>query len=258
MSKQDKVFLVFGSTAMVLSIFFALVTSNIQGVFASWDSANPVGTDNFAVSDDNIRNNFLAIEAGNANVAGTQNSTFWIDSDDTGFKIKNNANVCEIRDSTDAAYGDLTAANLTASGNLTTANATVSSNLTVSGTLTANSVMLSGNNALSDYFDSSTITGWTAPSGYLYTKRLGNTVFVYYSLTGTSNATTTSCTMPYNATDTEPTGMATGIASDAGASYVAALSVVTPGTQTLRFFKNMSDENTWTASGTKAVQGCLF
>jgi hypothetical protein len=50
----------------------------------------------------------------------------------------------------------------------------------------------------SDYYTSSTITGWATASGYIRYKKIGKTVFVNYKITGTSNGATAKFTLPYN------------------------------------------------------------
>ena len=54
------------------------------------------------------------------------------------------------------------------------------------------------NNGWTDYSGTSTITGMgTFTTKFIYTKRIGKTVFVNYSLAGTSSATTVTFTLPY-------------------------------------------------------------
>jgi len=51
----------------------------------------------------------------------------------------------------------------------------------------------------SSYYASSTVTGWTAAvSGHINYKKFGKLVTVDFYLTGTSNATTASFTLPYS------------------------------------------------------------
>jgi hypothetical protein len=52
--------------------------------------------------------------------------------------------------------------------------------------------------AFSDYYTSSTITGWATASGYIYYKKVGKTVFMRYRIYGTSNGPTAKFTLPYN------------------------------------------------------------
>ena len=49
-----------------------------------------------------------------------------------------------------------------------------------------------------DYFATSTKVGWAAtPTGTIYIKKIGKTVFVDVYISGTSNGTTTTFTLPY-------------------------------------------------------------
>lgn len=65
---------------------------------------------------------------------GTTGSTFHIDSDATGPKLKNNSGVLEVRNSGDTDYADLKVGNLTVAGTTTTVNSetmTVDDNVVV-------------------------------------------------------------------------------------------------------------------------------
>ena len=59
-----------------------------------------------------------------------------------------------------------------------------------------------GEGVWADYFATSTKVGWAAsPTGTIYIKKIGKTVFVHFIITGTSNATNATFTLPYiNAT----------------------------------------------------------
>jgi hypothetical protein len=60
--------------------------------------------------------------------------------------------------------------------------------------------------AWTDYFASSTITGWAAsPTGTIYYKRIGKTVVVSFYITGTSNAASAKFTLPVAAHASYPT-----------------------------------------------------
>jgi hypothetical protein len=48
-----------------------------------------------------------------------------------------------------------------------------------------------------DYSGSSTIVGWTTPTAKIRYKKIGKLVWVQYQITGTSNAGTTSFTLPF-------------------------------------------------------------
>ena len=112
-----------------------------------------------------------------------------------------------------------------------------------------------GEGVWADYGASSTLVGWAAtPTVNIWTKKIGKTVFVQFNISGTSNATGASFTVPYaskgnvvefmfrgqNSTSTFGAGMA-----DMGT------------TTTVDLYKDASAA-TWTNSGTKAMQGQFF
>lgn len=103
---------------------------------------------------------------------------------------------------------------------------------------------------------SPTRTGWTSYtfSETLY-KRIGNLVFVEFYISGTSNSTSTSITVPY--------------ASHSNGSYIIPQRVQNAGswtigyldlawnTSTVNFYTSMSSGG-WTDSGTKTIRGSFF
>jgi len=127
------------NTIKWLSLIFILVISlflnSSSVVYSAWNANRPLASDLFNASDTYIRNNFLAIEAGNANIAGTQNSTFWLDSDNTGPILYNNANTCEIRNYANSASGNLRAATGTFT-TLTSSSATITNGTFTNSTAT--------------------------------------------------------------------------------------------------------------------------
>jgi hypothetical protein len=48
-----------------------------------------------------------------------------------------------------------------------------------------------------DYFATSTKIGWVTPVGYIYTKKIGKTVFVNFELSGVSDSVITTFTVPF-------------------------------------------------------------
>ena len=113
-----------------------------------------------------------------------------------------------------------------------------------------------------DYFSSSTIVGWssyTADHYWIYTKKVGKTVFVWFHLQGTSNSTGVSFTLPYT---TVSIGIydfrfcgTLGLAYDNGTKIAVATEYsLTDNTNTVKCYTNMSNGG-WTASGTKIVSG---
>ena len=106
-----------------------------------------------------------------------------------------------------------------------------------------------------DYFGSSTIIGWVTPSGTIYYKRVGKIVFVSFTLTGTSNATTVSFTLPYTnaAGDEIFTGIFYG--ADNGAALTSpGVANLGAGSATVAAYKGMS-LLAWTNLGIKTIYG---
>ena len=114
------------------------------------------------------------------------------------------------------------------------------------------------NVAWQDYFASATIVGWTTPSGVIFYKTIGNLVFVSFYLTGTSNATTISFTLPYTnaANDEVLAGILFG--NDSGTGLTAP-GVVNLGSSSaiVICYKGMG-LTAWTNSGTKTVYGNIW
>ena len=110
-----------------------------------------------------------------------------------------------------------------------------------------------------DYFATSTITGWAAsPTGTIYTKKIGTTVFVSFAITGTSNATTGSFTLPYTSAAAPVSNLNCIRVLDGGA-WIAGGGMVLMGasTTTVDLYKQM-DGAAFTNSGTRTVQGSFF
>lgn len=110
--------------------------------------------------------------------------------------------------------------------------------------------------AWTNYFSTSTITGWSAtPTGYIYYKKIGKTVFVIFSILGTSNSTGATFTVPY-VIATVVQGITCGYTRDNGTATTTGgvISIVTNGS-TITLYKDMSGLNSWTNSGTKEIIG---
>lgn len=109
-----------------------------------------------------------------------------------------------------------------------------------------------------DYSALTTITGWSSFTvKHIYTKKIGKTVLVSYYLTGTSNATTTSFTLPYLSASGFQLFSNPAVAEDNGGTAVAGAVQLNASTQTAICYTNMST-GTWTNSGTKSVIGQFF
>lgn len=113
-----------------------------------------------------------------------------------------------------------------------------------------------GTGVLVDYSATSTITGWSSFTvKVIRYKVVGNLVFVFWDLRGTSDATTITFTLPYNST----LGMTLVVmirGRDNG-TYVAGTGVLTHTSNLIQGFSSISG-GTWTASGTKEFQGELY
>ena len=104
-----------------------------------------------------------------------------------------------------------------------------------------------------DYSTTSTITGWTSfTTKRLYYEVIGSRVFIDYDLEGTSNATTTSFTIPYTPSDV--TLNLPVYAQDSGGTFAFGVAIQSAATVNLAptAAGNMSG---WTNSGTKVVIG---
>ncbi|MDP3052476.1 MAG: LamG-like jellyroll fold domain-containing protein [bacterium] len=106
-----------------------------------------------------------------------------------------------------------------------------------------------------DYFAISTKVGWVTPVGYIWTKKIGKTVFVQYKLTGVSNSTVTSFTVPY--TISMPSNsMAFGRTYDT-ASRIAIIDITNGGGAIILLNKDM-DGSSFAATGDKYSYGQFF
>ena len=112
-----------------------------------------------------------------------------------------------------------------------------------------------GVGAWTDYKASSTITGWSATSGHIYYLRVATKLaFVYFSLAGTSNSTSTSFTLPFalsgGPSPTIPLAYCLDNSSNTADCScmisVSTLMAVKPG------------GGSWTSSGTKRIAGLFF
>jgi len=127
--------------------------------------------------------------------------------------------------------------------------------------LDANGILMQGtgvsDTAWVNYFSTSTIGGWVTPAGWVYYKKIGKTVFVSYSITGTSNAAGTTFTLPV--TFNMPGGMhlCFGRAVNNGGAAVASYVELTDGGSVVSFYSSLTGTG-FTTSGTKTIQGQFF
>lgn len=108
------------------------------------------------------------------------------------------------------------------------------------------------------YHNTSTIVGWSAfTTKLIYYKVIGNLVFVSFNITGTSNATSVSFTLPY----ASASGVLfnTCIRTYDNGSYTTTgglLDLAADGSSTVVCYLDMTGSAaSWTGSGNKAVSG---
>jgi hypothetical protein len=112
--------------------------------------------------------------------------------------------------------------------------------------------------AFTDYSSTSTVTGWTSfTSKKIFYKKIGKLIFVTFELTGTSNATTASFTLP-NSVNTSVGVQIINFAKDNSGTPVAGTAFMDPNTATVVFIPTVGGSSSgWTNSGTKSVIGQL-
>jgi len=109
--------------------------------------------------------------------------------------------------------------------------------------------------APTDYFATSTKSGWSSPSGTIFYRKLGKQVSVWFSISGTSNLINTSFTLPYANTSSFEMQAATGRFTDNSLPISTACRVrILTSSSTVLCYTNMSSSS-WTATGSKAVFG---
>ena len=138
----------------------------------------------------------------------------------------------------------------------------------MSGTLTATAFVGDGGNltgitvsdsAWVDYSDTSTILGWDEISTQqIWYKQTSDMVYVTIRISGTSNSTSASFTLPIDV-GTEQSHISTMITEDNSSNLTASGMVrVTGGTNTFTCFKNTDQDVLWTHNNTKAIYGNFF
>jgi len=121
--------------------------------------------------------------------------------------------------------------------------------------LAQSAYMIESGTAIVDYYSTSTVTGWSSfTSEILICTRIGKLVFVRFNLSGTSNDTVATFTMPHAAS-----GAAHNIirSRDNTGSYVAGFIVAANSSTTITAYPDLA-LSAWTASGTKTIQGELI
>ena len=115
-------------------------------------------------------------------------------------------------------------------------------------------------NAWVDYSATSTITGWTTfVNEILRYKVVGKQVFVSYLISGTSNSTSTSFTLPFTSVSAQY-NEAPNRSFNNGVAYHG-FGIISASSSTMSFSywtTATANTSTWTASGTKWISGQIF
>ena len=106
-----------------------------------------------------------------------------------------------------------------------------------------------------DYFATSTITGWSSPTGGLRFKMVGNQVFVDFHISGTSNATIARFTLPVPHAAGWHTRM--GIIAQNNGTQIQGYMQMPQNASQVEFYTTIGYGG-WADSGTKAVAGQFF
>ena len=109
-----------------------------------------------------------------------------------------------------------------------------------------------------DYASSSTIVGWSGtPTAYIRYKKIGKMVFVQFDISGTSNSTSVTFTVPYAAANTTITqnGITTVVIDDGTAAAMGRCYIGAAGS-TVTCKKSV--DGAWTNSGSKNAAGFIF
>jgi hypothetical protein len=120
-------------------------------------------------------------------------------------------------------------------------------------TLTASQVKITGeinSVPLTDYGSTSTVVGWSSfTTKKIHYKRIGNTVWVWFTLSGTSDATTASFTLPYSVS----VGAFTPAVALEGTSQIST-AIVGVASSTANIYKELVSSS-WANSGPKNLAG---
>ena len=110
-------------------------------------------------------------------------------------------------------------------------------------------------NAWADYSGTSTIVGWVSiSSDGIYTKKLGKFVSVQFNISGTSNSTSTTFTVPYSASSSPSSQFFMCLSKDNGGSLTSSYGLISANGAIVTIYPSASGTN-WTASGTKSIYG---
>jgi hypothetical protein len=109
-----------------------------------------------------------------------------------------------------------------------------------------------------NYFSTSTVVGWGSYIGtnFIYTKKIGSTVFVNFYIYGNSNSAEVTFTLPYTNHAVSEVNAQCGYSADASGAATGVY-VLRPSEAKVTCYKG-STLASWTASGTKLVTGQFF
>jgi hypothetical protein len=106
-----------------------------------------------------------------------------------------------------------------------------------------------------DYFSTSTKVGWTTPSGNIYYKKIGKIVFISFDISGTSNATSTTFTLPYTSSTTALVGSGACGYCENSTTLTTACRYYLPGnSSTVTIYSDMG-LGAWGTGGSKRITG---
>jgi len=111
--------------------------------------------------------------------------------------------------------------------------------------------------AYTDYSGTSIVVGWAAtPTVKIYYKKIGDTVYIWYQITGTGDGTTVSFTVPYNLKAGININMATGALQDNGSNVAVGSASLNAGSNVVTLYK--SAIAAWVTTGNRNVNGMLI
>jgi nitrogen fixation protein len=116
------------------------------------------------------------------------------------------------------------------------------------------------NNAWVDYSATSTITGWSSfVNKVLRYKVVGKQVFVSYLISGTSNSTSTSFTLPFTSVSAQYNEAPNRSFNNGVAYHGFGIIAASSATMSFSYWTTATaNTSTWTASGTKWISGQIF
>lgn len=110
---------------------------------------------------------------------------------------------------------------------------------------------------MGNYAATSTITGWTTPTAKIWFEKMDDIVHVEFEITGTSNATTVSFTLPFTSAGNWAVN-ATGLGHDNGADLTDPIYIsLATSSAICNVFKTFS-AGAWTNANAKKVYGQFF